>query len=210
LLSDLGRTGVWPNICRHIERMGIFILVVVVLIAGISIGFMIGFSRAMREAAIKIYGRRHSFVVFGRLATILGSLSLLVAFGSWIYTLHFTHVAAHTSGMVIEMQQQTDKDTGSVSYAPTFRFQDAAGVQHTVSSGFFQSPPEFHVGDAVSVLYLSDAPQTARIDSFWQVWGLPSLAGLLGSFTLFVGLIVTFWPNIIGLFRGRSVHAPAA
>ena len=190
--------------------MGIIILVVVVLTAGISIGFMIGFSRAMREAASKIYGRRHTFIVFGRLATILGSLSLLVAFGSWIYTVHFTHIAVRTSGTVIKMQQQTDKDTGSVSYAPTFRFQDATGVQHTVSSGFYESPPEFHVGDAVTVLYLRDAPQTASIDSFWQVWGLPSLAGLGGSFALAIGLIVLLWPKITARFRGQPVQAPVA
>ena len=186
--------------------MGIIILVVVILAAGIFIGFMIGFSRAMREAASKMQGPKRP--VFGRVATTVGGLSLLFALGSWIYTVHFTHVAARTSGTVVEMLQQTDKD-GDVTYAPTFRFQDATGIQHTVSSSAYQSPPEFHVGDTVTVLYLRDAPQTARIDSFWQLWGLPSLAGIIGSITLSAGIIVMAWPKIVGRFRGQPVQASA-
>ncbi|MBI1177768.1 DUF3592 domain-containing protein [bacterium] len=188
--------------------MGTIILIIVLLIAGINIGFIIGFSRAMREAASKMCGARKP--VAGRVVAIIGSLGLLVSFGSWIYTIHFTHVAARTNGTVIEMQQQTDKENGSIGYAPTFRFQDAAGNQHTVSSGFFQSPPEFHVGDIVPVLYLSDSPQTARIDTFWQVWGLPSLAGILGSAALSVGVVILLWPKMIAKLGRESANALAA
>lgn len=179
--------------------MGIVILIIVVLIAGISIGFMLGFSRAMREASSRIYGTKRPVV--GWLLIGLGCAALLGACGAAIYSWHFTSVALRTSGTVIEMREQTDKESGSVSYAPTFRFQDASGAAHTVSSGFYSSPPEFHVGDVIVVLYRSNDPQDARIDSYWQVWGLPSLLGIGGCIELPIGLIIVLWPKIIGRFR---------
>ena len=174
--------------------MVIVILVITVLTMGIGIGFMIGFSRSMREAAVKVHGIKNP--VGGWVAITLGSLGLLFALGSWIYLLHFTHVAVHSSGTVVEMQQQTDKD-GTISYSPTFRFRDEVGAEQTVSSSLYASPPEFHIGDTVTVLYSHGNPQSARIDSFWQLWGLPSLAGFAGSVTFLVGLIMISWRKII-------------
>jgi hypothetical protein len=166
---------------------------------------MIGVSRAMREAAGKIHGMKRP--VIAKLVIGMGCAVLVGALATALHTCHFTRIAQRTRGTVIEMRQQTDKDSGSVSYAPTFRFPDAAGAQHTVSSSFYSSPPEFHVGDSVAVLYRSDDPQTARIDSYWQVWGLPSLLGIIGSIELPVGLIVLFWLKITGRFRRESPHA---
>ena len=187
--------------------MGTLILVIVVLAAGISLGFMIGFSRAMREAARSIHGTKRP--VIAKIVIGLGCAALIGALATALHTWHFTRIAQRTSGAVIEMRQQTDKDSGSVSYAPTFRFQDATGAQHTVSSSFYSSPPEFHVGDSVTVLYRGDDPQTARIDSYWQVWGLPSLLGIIGSIELPVGIVVLLWPKITGRFGGKAAHAQA-
>lgn len=188
--------------------MGIFILIFVVLIAGISFGFMLGFSRAMRAAATRIHGTKRP--VIAKLVIGLGCAALVGALATSLHTWHFTRIAQRTSGTVIEMQEQTDKDSGSISYAPTFRFQDASGAEQTVASSFFSSPPEFRVGDRVGVLYRADSPKSARIDSYWQVWGLPSLLGIIGSIELPIGLVILFWPKITGRFRRQTAHAQAA
>jgi hypothetical protein len=186
--------------------MGTLILILVVLVAGISFGFMLGFSRAMREAASRIHGTKRP--VIARLLIGVGCLALVVALATSLHTWHFTRVAQRTSGTVIEMREDTDKDSGSVSYAPTFRFQDATGAEHTVASSFFSAPPEFRVGDRVGVLYRAGSPKAARIDSYWQVWGLPSLLGIIGSIELPIGLVILFWPKITA--RLRSAHAQPA
>jgi hypothetical protein len=188
--------------------MGIFILIIVVLMAGISLGFMLGFSRSMRGAARSLHGNRGPNIAW--VVIILGCAALVGALGTMLYTWNFTRFAQRTSGTVIQMREQADKNSGSMSYAPTFRFQNDSGSPHTVSSGFFSSPPEFHVGDVVTVLYRRDDPQDARIDSYWQVWGLPSLLGIGGCIELPIGLIVLFWPKIIGRFNGQTVNEPAA
>ena len=173
--------------------MGMFILIIAILMTSICIGFVIDFSRSMLAAAEKRHGTRYPSN--GIMILVIGGIGLLVSLCSWIYTVHFTHVAARASDTVIEMQQKTNRH-GCVSYVPTFRFRDATGSQHTVSSGFFQSSPEFHARDVVPVLYLRDDPQTARINSFWQMWGLPAMAGIIGSISFVVGFVVTFWRKI--------------
>jgi hypothetical protein len=189
--------------------MGTLILIIVVLVAGISFGFMLGFSRAMREAASRIHGTKRP-VIAARLVMGIGCLALIVALATSLHTWRFTRVAQRTSGTVIEMRENTDKDSGNVSYAPTFRFQDATGAEHTVASSLFSSPPEFRVGDRVGVLYRADSPTSARIDSYWQVWGLPSLLGIIGSIELPIGLVILFWPKITARFRKESAHAQVA
>lgn len=185
--------------------MGILVLVIVVLAFGIWIGFIIGFSRAIREASHQAYGTKRP--VAGKIVTVLGFLALVGAVGTAIHTWHFTRAAQRTSGTVIEMQAQTDKENHT-SYAPTFRFLDASQTQYTVSSLLYQSPPAFRVGDSVAVLYLPTDPQNARIDTYLQVWGLPSLLGLLGSLELLAGLVILLWPKITGQFQGQTAPVP--
>jgi Protein of unknown function (DUF3592) len=178
--------------------MSTAISVLVLLAVAIYFGFRVGFWRAWRQAGSATSGtKRHRA---GWLFCVVGSLSLLVALGSWIYLSHFIHVAMHATGIVIEMREHT-ADNGDISYAPTFRFRDAAGVQHTVSSAVSESPPAYHVGDKVPVLYISSDPQSARIDSFWQIWALPILTAIGGGIFLLIGLIVVSWPKIVGRLR---------
>ncbi|HEY4417729.1 MAG TPA: hypothetical protein VGO57_18700 [Verrucomicrobiae bacterium] len=108
--------------------MGTLILIIAVLVVGISVGFMLGFLRSMRESARQVQGTRRPTIAW--VVIVLGCAALVGALGTMLYTWHFTRVAQRTSGTVIEMREQTDKDSGSICYAPTFRFQDAGGSSH--------------------------------------------------------------------------------
>ena len=123
---------------RSLIILFIAALVIGLIVAGIQIAVMkIGFIRALRDAANKYYGTTRTKV--GRILLILSGLGLMVALCTTLYNWHFTSVAHHARGTVIGTREHTDKD-GHVLYAPTVRFQDSAGVQHTVSSSFFQAP----------------------------------------------------------------------
>lgn len=188
--------------------MHTLILILVVLSVGICFGFMLGLSRVVREAVARLQGTRPATIA--KLVIGLGCAALLGAVGTGVHTWHFTRTAHRTIGTVIEMQEHTDKDSGSISYAPTFRFQDASGTVRTVTSRFFSSPPEFRVGDRVVVLYRADSPQSARIASYWQLWGAPTLLGMIGGLELLIGLAMLLWPKITGRFRRQSPDAQAA
>ena len=185
--------------------MGILTLITITLVIGIGIGFTLGFSRAMRQAAARIQRENQDPVkrtIASRLMLMLGTACLVIALCVAIYTWHFIHISRRTSGTVIEMLQNRDKD-GDISYSPTFRFEETNGTPHIVSSHVFSSPPEFHVGDSVSILYPDDRPQAARIDRYSQIWGLPTVIGIAGGLLVIFGLGVKFWPKLKGRLSGK-------
>ena len=187
--------------------MSTFILIVIIVafVGGSVLGLMLGFSRAMREAANRL--QETTRPIIARLFVILGCIFLVGALATSLHTWRFTHIAQRTTGTVIALRQQTNKDTDGFVYAPTVRFEDAGGVQYTVSSSLYSSPPEFQVGDAVAVLYRGDDPQSARIDRYSQLWGLPTVLGILGTSQLFVGLVLLFWRKLTERFRTQKLDA---
>jgi hypothetical protein len=181
------------------------ILIVVILVVGIWLGFMLGASRVMREAAKSMHDpaqRAENRLIGGKLAIGIGGASLVIALAVTLHTWQFTRVASHASGTVIALVPQKDSE-GSITYAPTFRFRDANGTEHTATSHMSSSPPNFHVGESITVLYRPDDPKAARIDSFSQVWGLPAVFGLSAIMTLSLGLGLLHWPKIRARLVGR-------
>ena len=138
--------------------------------------------------------------VIGGFLIASGSICLVIALVSSLYFWHFVHTAAHTDGKIIRMLVQKDKDDGTVYY-PVFSFHDAQGVEHTIHSSSGSFPPTYEVGDTVPVLYISTDPTNAKIDALFSVWGISLITGIIGCIELPAGLIVWFWPVIIGKFR---------
>ena len=154
--------------------------------------------RTLREAFDKIHGTKRP--VIGWIVFALGCVALTVALASSGYMRYFTSIAQRATGVVREMHKKIDKDDKSQTYAPIFEFKDADGVQRVVSSDFYSYPPEFHVGDGVEILYLKNDPQSARINTYWQIWGISTVGAILGCLYLPVGLIVVCWPKIVARF----------
>jgi hypothetical protein len=182
--------------------IAIVIVIAFVFAAGATAGFMFGFSRAMREVASKMQST--SKPIAGWLFISTGSLAFGATLISFLYMWQFTRVAELATGVVIEMHESTDKD-GNTIYAPTFRFEDASGGQHVVSSRVYSSPKQFNVGQNVRVLYRTSEPQNARIDSYWQLWGLPTVFGILGGVLLPIGFIALYWHKIRSRFSRDQI-----
>lgn len=72
-----------------------------------------------------------------------------------------------------------------------------AGAVHTVPSRVYSSAPEFRLGDPVPILFRPDAPESARIDSYWHVWGLASALGIISAIALPAGFVFVFFPRIL-------------
>ncbi len=181
------------------------IIIGALLIAVVEIGLVIG-RFMMRGTPRQVSSARHP--ILGWVLAVIGCVGLMVALGTWLFTLRFTHAALHTNGTVIAMREETssagDSTTANTTtYAPTFRFRDAAGIEHVMTSNVYQGRGAFHVGDTVPILYLSANPQTARIDSFGQVWGAPCVEGIIGSGCLLFGLIAISRWRIVGWVKGQ-------
>jgi hypothetical protein len=158
-------------------------------------------------AAIISLGLNKRRPLIAKFIIAIGCVSLMATVITYFYTRHFISHAQRTSGTVVEIREKTDAENSICDYAIIFRFQDASGLPHTVSSTIFAS---VHAGDSITVLYPSDDPQNARINRFWQVWRLPIIFGICGSIELLFGLIVLYWRMIKAQFRRQTQNAPVA
>jgi hypothetical protein len=128
-------------------------------------------------------------------------------------TLRFLGRSVNAEGTITALVQITrsndDQDGGNarITYAPQFSFTDAKGETVTVTSNISSSPPAFDVGDSVGVLYLPDDPEQARIDSFWQLWGVALITGGIG--TMFLGFVLAMALTQRALVR-RSAQSLSA
>lgn len=122
---------------------------------------------------------------------LTGIVILVVAAALTVRTLLFLHTSVATKGTVISnvlvAQSRDDGEQVTTNFAPKFSFIAADGKTYTVVSVNASSPPEFAEGEQVRVLYNPLNPNSARIDSFWQLWFAPILFGALGVVASAVG-----------------------
>jgi len=150
-----------------------------------------------------MFFQRHSGKPIGGILIAGGSICLLIALISTLYSWHFVRTASQANGKIIRMIQQEDKDDGTV-YFPVFTFYDAQGAEHTIHSSSGSFPPAYEVGDTVPVLFSSADPTNAKIDSFFSVWGISLITGIISGIDLPAGFIIWYWPVIVGLFKPKS------
>jgi hypothetical protein len=178
---------------------GIVILILITLATGIWIGFLLGFSKAMREAAARL--AKPGKPVGGRIFLTAGILSLITALGFSIHSIHFSRNAARAKGQVLELREHHDKDQDT-TYSPVVSFRHAGGSTHLVESHSSSSPPSYHIGDTVPVIYPSRNPEDAKIDEFMEVCGAEVVCSSLGLIFILAGLASLysgrikqrFWP----------------
>jgi hypothetical protein len=116
-----------------------------------------------------------------------GPALIAVALGFVIYTSWFLHRSVAAKGAVVSLREVHDPQNGTVTYAPVFTFTAADGRSYAVSSNTGNNPPAFAVGQQVPVLYETDNPTEAKIDSFIQLWLFPVVFGFAGATATAVG-----------------------
>ena len=125
---------------------------------------------------------------------LAGAVMLIVALGSWAHTRSFLTRAARTDGTVIRLDRVRTHDTTSnalsssytYDYRPVVRF-EYQGRQIVFASQTSSNPPAYTEGERVPVVYLESDPSTAKIESFFSLYGLAAIAGGLGSVFFLIG-----------------------
>jgi hypothetical protein len=182
--------------------MGITILILVALGTGIWIGYLIGFSKAMREAAGRLVAKAATSKPVRAWAFIAVSMTCLVlAVGFAIHTAFFLRVATRTNGRVVELRERRDKDNRT-TYFPVVSFHDAGGAEHLIESHTSTFPAGDHIGETLPVLYSNRNPEDAAIDQFMEIWGAAIISGVLGFIGLVAGFGELFWRRS----RGHSCY----
>jgi hypothetical protein len=122
---------------------------------------------------------------------------LLIGFGlfgggiySYLSTGDFIAEAATASGVVIGLEREQDAD-GGATYYPRVQFQ-ANGRSYQFKGQVGSGYGTFRVGEQVDVLYDPADPQSARINSFVQLWFFPLFLGVVGSVFTALGASTAF------------------
>ncbi len=125
------------------------------------------------------------------LATIFLVLGLpFVGIGIWFgwSSWSLLSVAQRTEGTVIRMVE-SPTNLRSDGLAPVVAFQ-IAGERHEFQSRFYYYPPQYSVGDTVTVLHDPHHPKSTGIESFMGLWLFPLIFGGLGGVTATVGVVI--------------------
>jgi hypothetical protein len=131
--------------------------------------------------------------IFLGIAAILG----LVAILSGLQVSRRQTAEIRVLGEVVDLMSGTD-ETEEVFYFPVVQFPLQDGTRLTVQLSQGSSSRDYEPGDSVTVRYLPDDPEKARIQSFWStalLWVLPVITG--GMSAAFFAITMFAW----GVFR---------
>jgi hypothetical protein len=131
---------------------------------------------------------------------LVGAGLLIGAFLVVQNTRSFLEDAVSAQGVVLDLVGRSGSTSSGTSYtyAPRVRFVTAAGRTVTFVSSTSSNPPDYQVGETVEVLYPADAPERARLDGWFSLWGAAAILGGMGS--VFSGISVGL---TVAASRGR-------
>ena len=109
-----------------------------------------------------------------------------------VNTHFFLQRAIPGKGTIVKLIERRSDD-GDTLYAPVFTFTDAKGKSHKVFSSVASFPPIGDVGDEIDVLYDQNYPEEAKINRFFNLWGVSAVLSGGGAFEFVLSWIVAFF-----------------
>jgi hypothetical protein len=121
--------------------------------------------------------------------TVVGALMLALAVVFYTHTRSFLAHAAHAEGTVIRLQPVRSND--GTTYRPIVRF-EYRGRQIEFASNSSSNPPAFSEGQRVPVAYLESDPYSAKIETFFSLYGASVVLTGMGSVFFLIGAGIIF------------------
>lgn len=127
--------------------------------------------------------------IFAPIAVVLVISAVLVTRS----TMQLVQSSTHTTGVVVDQRRATR------GARPVVEFTAADGKTVRFVGATLSSPPSFHVGEQVPVLYRPATPEQARIGTFSELWLLPVILGCVG-----VGFLLASGALFVAFRRERA------
>jgi hypothetical protein len=124
-------------------------------------------------------------VIFGLVGGLLAAIGLFL----FIRTRMFISRAQEVKGTVIRMVYRHSSEGGG-GYSPVYQFRAITGQMVEIEDSLSSSPPMFHEGQIIDVLYDPSNPQKARIKKWMNLYFVSILLGGLGLVFGGVGVVI--------------------
>ena len=152
-----------------------------------------------------------------------GAVLLITSALNFSKTSTFIEQAISVDGQISGFEKTSR--LGSHNYYPIVAFQDSRGQNHQFTSVIGANPPAFLIGERVEVLVREGYTQgftqtdsqgatlTARLNSFWVLWGSEIILAVTGTILLLGGCGIAFWTHLKSRyveylkFQGRPIKA---
>lgn len=122
---------------------------------------------------------------------------LAIAIVMVINTRAFLARAISTKGRVIAIEARESRDSDdnyTTSHYPVIEFKNSRGKVIQFTSKLGRNPPAFKIGQEVKVLYDPQVANSAKIETFVEIWLLPVVFGFFGIVFSVIGVISIFYP----------------
>jgi hypothetical protein len=128
---------------------------------------------------------RQAFLIFG-------SGFLLLALAVALHTAFSLRRATRATATIVVMESRIEPRNVDPIFYPHFQFYDSTGQSFTIISNSGATPPAFHVGQRVPILYDPANPSAAQLATFAELWFLPIVFSVLGLVALAIGTLIRF------------------
>ena len=77
-------------------------------------------------------------------------------------------------------------------YLPVVEFEPVANHKIRITATVGANPPDYQIGDTLTVRFLPKRPGGGKIHSFWEMWFLPLLFFMIGAIVFGTALLIFF------------------
>jgi hypothetical protein len=105
-----------------------------------------------------------------------------------VSTSNFLKIAVKTQAQVTDLVATYDNH-GNRLYSPQVTFTTPDGISHQYQSTNASNPPEFRINQKIPIYFNPQNANDVKIDTFFDIWGMPLLFGGLGGVFIIIGFI---------------------
>jgi hypothetical protein len=137
-----------------------------------------------------------SMRLFFGIFTVIGLGLLIGGVFAFQHTRRFLATAISVPGVVTEnVWQERRSSNNSIhgDFYPRIRFRTTDGQEISFITNSGSNPPSYHVNERITILYDPQQPYDARIQSFVELWLLPTILCGLGIFFCSFGVVAAIW-----------------
>ncbi|WP_338762410.1 DUF3592 domain-containing protein [Bernardetia sp. ABR2-2B] len=124
-------------------------------------------------------------IIFGFLL-LLGVFFLVFSVNRYTKVRSLLQTGTTTKALVIDEGEESGMD--GYEYTPIFEYKDNENNTITFVSSTTSTNFKYSVGDSVDIIYFEDEPNSEKINSFFDLYGLAFVFGVLGIVFSVIGL----------------------